>query len=526
MSHKSIWTSTSSSLPFLDETLSGSDSCDVAIVGAGITGLTAACLLQQKGKSVIVLDKQGVAKGDTSFTTAHLTTELDLRYFELASRHGEKTAKQIFESQAAALRQIESLVREENIECGFRKVPGYLFTEDGDHVEEISEECEMVRSFGGEASVSRTTGLPFLVRGAMKLENQAELRPLEYCRGLAAAFLEAGGKIYAHTNVLDIDDGDPCVIRAEGSAELTADNVLVCTHTPIFNRLFIHTKVASYRSYVVAMEVSHLDLAGIYWDCQDPYHYLRSAFIGGKSYLIVGGEDRKTGSRENTDERFEALEEYAGRRIPGAKLVSRWSGQIINSLDGLPFIGRNALDRKVFVATGFGGNGITQGTLSAILFRDAVLQEANPWSDLYAATRLLGIGEVPHYLAENKDFAVCFVHDRLAPSKELEELSPGEGSIAIVNGEKTAVFREQSGKFRAFNPTCPHMGCLVRFNQAEMSWDCPCHGSRFDLEGKVVNGPAHSGLTPVSTESWPEMEEDEVAAKTRGEAPRADSGQW
>lgn len=506
MDHKSIWKSTSAPLPFRGAPFSGLDHCDVVIIGAGITGLTAAYLLQSRGRKVVILDKDGVAEGDTAKTTAHLTVELDVRYHDLLSRLGQETVEQIVASQAATLKQIESTVEELGIHCGFRRLPGYLFSETPEGVEDIDKEYNALTKLGVPVSLSGGTGIPFSVKGALRIENQAEIRPLEYCRALLAAFLEKGGRIFPESVVTEVEEGEPCKVYTASGAEITAGSVLVCTYSPFINRVFIHTKVASYRTYVIAAEVDGPEWEGLYWDTEDPYHYLRTAKVNGKTVVIVGGEDRKTGSKENSEDRFSALETYMNRKVPGATVLWRWSGQIVNSLDGLPMIGHNSLDRHVFIATGFGGNGITQGTLAGLMLRDAVLGRENPWAELYKATRLLGLSDLPHYVSENKDFAVCFVKDRLTPPASLDSLAPGEGGIILANGNRAAAYRDEAGNWKAFDPVCTHLGCFVRFNQAEKTWDCPCHGSRFDLDGKVINGPAVSGLIPISTDSWPHTE--------------------
>jgi glycine/D-amino acid oxidase-like deaminating enzyme/nitrite reductase/ring-hydroxylating ferredoxin subunit len=459
--------------------------------------------------SVVILDKSGVAEGDTSRTTAHLTVELDVRYHELLGRLGKEATERVVSSQWASIRQIESFVQELGVNCGFRHLPGYFFAEDQNGVEELEREFEALRTLGVPASLTRSAALPFPVKGAVRIESQAEFRPLEYCRALTAAFLENGGKIYTHAQVTEIDDGDPCTVFTEGGGEIAAGFVLVCTYSPVSNRVFLHTKVASYRTYAVAGEIpDSSEWDGLFWDAADPYHYWRTAMVDGKRQLIVGGEDRKTGETENTEERFAELESYVKKRAPEVKFKWRWSGQIVNSLDGLPFIGRNALDKNVFVATGYSGNGITQGTLAGLLLRDAVLDRHNPWSDLYSATRLLGLSQLPEYVQENKDYAVCLITDRLKPAPSPDSLRPGEGGIVFANGNRAAAYREDSGKWKAFDPVCPHLGCFVRFNSAEKTWDCPCHGSRFSLDGEVLNGPARSALTPVSTDSWPQGEEE------------------
>jgi glycine/D-amino acid oxidase-like deaminating enzyme/nitrite reductase/ring-hydroxylating ferredoxin subunit len=513
MSHPSLWTSSSAPLPFRDIPLTGAESCDVAVIGAGITGLTAAYLLQQRGLSVVLLDKAGVAEGDTAQTTAHMTVELDVRYHELISRLGKETTERIAASQAAAIRQIESLVEELGVECGFRRLPGYLYAEEASQVGELEREYSALSALGISASLIRSVPMPFPVRAAVRIENQAELRPLDYCRALLAAFLEKGGRLYTRSPVTELDDGDPCKVYTEGG-ELSARSVLVCSHSPLSSRVFIHTKVASYRTYAIGAEWDgHEDLNGLFWDVADPYHYLRWANVNGRGVLILGGEDRKTGDEENTEARFSRLENYLKKRIPEARVHWRWSGQVIDSLDGLPFIGQNPMDKHIYIATGFAGNGTTQGTLAALLLRDAVLDRHNPWADLYRANRLLGVSQVPHYVQENKDFPVCFISDRFKSAPAPETLAPGEGGIVFANGNRVAAYRDEGGKFHALDPVCTHLGCLVRFNQAEKTWDCPCHGSRFNLEGTVMNGPAKAPLSPVSTDSWP-LEESEETKRT------------
>jgi len=315
---------------------------------------------------------------------------------------------------------------------------------------------------------------------------------LRYLEGLAQAAQAQGARLHEESRVVTIDDGDRCTVHLEHGPTVRAKKVFVATHAPL-NRVFLQTKIHAYRSYVLALPLPRSALAdALFWDTADPYHYFSSFAVDGASYLILGGEDHKTGTETDTAPRYETLAAWAKERFGAGEPAFRWSAQVEEPVDGLPYIGRNSVSDNVYVATGFSGNGITFGTVAARIITDLVTGKNNPWADLYSATRIKPLASAAEFTTENVDFPMHFFSDRLRPAeaKEPKDIGPGEGKTMRVNGERLACYRDPQGLLHAVSSVCTHLGCLVKFNGAEKSWDCPCHGSRFGVDGEVLDGPA------------------------------------
>jgi glycine/D-amino acid oxidase-like deaminating enzyme/nitrite reductase/ring-hydroxylating ferredoxin subunit len=493
----SVWSEAAPAKPF--PRLDGNLSVDVAIVGGGITGITAARLLKRAGRTVALVESRRIGKGETSKTTSHLTEALDVRYHTLISRFGRERAQLAARGQHMAIAQIAAFVDELGIACDFARVPGYLYSEDAAGVEQLEAEAEAVAKLGIRAGLVTEVPLPFPVKKALRFENQAQLHPREYLLGLAAGVPGDGSHVFEQTHVVDVDEngGEPARVVTENGV-ITARHVIVAAHVPISNKFFVHTKIAAYRSYVLGVARNGADAPGLFWDTNEPYHYIRTQVVGGVPFLIVGGEDHKVGEEDDTTAPFARLEAYFASHFgqPVAPTDYRWSGQIIVPVDGLPYIGRNALQSHVFVATGFAGNGITQGTLAGLILADEVAGVKNQWAELFDATRFPPLGAAKAYISENVDFPKHLVADRfgLGGAEELNAIAAGEGKVLTVRGQKLAVYRSGGGELSALSPVCTHLGCLVHWNTTEKSWDCPCHGSRFDPTGRVLNGPASEAL--------------------------------
>ena len=493
---QSLWLATSLGTNF--PTLRANLTVDVAIVGAGITGLTAATLLKKAGLSVAVIEAEGVAEGVSGLTTAHLTEALDRSCRQLIKDMGEDNARLAAESARVALARVGAFVDEAGLDCDFARLPGFRYTEDPEEMPELEAELEAAAVLGSEVTLTRDVPLPFKVAGALRFDGQAQFHPRGYLLPLALAIPGNGSRVFEHTRVTEVEDGKPCrVVTSQGT--VTARHVILATHAP-FNNVLLQTKVASYRSYVLALRLmaGEEPPVGLFWDTEDPYHYIRSHASDGGPLLIVGGEDHKTGKDDDTTERFETLLAFAAARFKVASVQYRWSAQVIEPVDGLPFIGRDPGSEHVYVATGYSGTGMTFGTLAAMINTDLILDRKNPYQDLYDPGRFKAQASIVDYVKENVDFPVHLVTDRLkgAEATSLAEVAKGEGKIVELAGEKTAVYRDDRGLLHAVSPVCTHMGCLVGFNNAEKTWDCPCHGSRFDKDGKVLNGPA---VTPLAS---------------------------
>jgi len=475
--------------------LDGDVRVDVAIVGAGITGLTAARLLTREGKRVAVLEQHRVGSGTTGGTTAHVTQVPDLRYRDLRSKFGRDDLRIVVDSSRAALELIASLVEEDAIPCDFARIPAYLYTEDPDEVSRLEEEVEAAHEAGMPAELVREIALPFPVAAAVRYPDQARFHPLSYLAALARTVHENGGRIFERTRVVGVDSGEPCRVRTERGT-VTADAVLFATHTPAGFSL-LHAELEPLRSYVLGVRLrggaSPPD--GLFFDTADPYNYTRRQ----GSLLIVGGKDHKTGEDRQPEQSYRELEEYTRQRWDVESIDNRWSAQFYDPPDGLPMIGRAVTSGHVYVATGYSGTGMVFGTLGGMLLADFALGRENPWAEVYRPSRIKPLAAGPQVAKLAFETAVDFVKDRVTIPKvqDLSEVPVGEGRVVEIEGEKAAVYRDESGVAHAVSPVCTHAFCIVHWNSAEKSWDCPCHGSRFGIGGGVLEGPAVKALAPV-----------------------------
>jgi len=465
---------------------------DVVVIGAGVTGLTAALKLVEEGRSVAVLEARTVAGGVTGSTTAHLTEAIDARYAKIEASFGRPAAELVGRTSRAAIDHIATRIVELGIDCDWKRVPGYLYTERTDERSALVAELDAARHAGCAVTMDAPElPMPFEIVAALRFENQARLNAVAYVEGLARAAVARGVQIFEHSRVVDLDEGDGVTVSTEHGAKLSARAVFCATHVPL-NLIFLQTKLAHYQSYVAAfsgIEGSMED--ALFWDTAEPYHYIRRATVGGRGYLIVGGEDHKTGEQERTQVPFERLLSYARANFGTDRPDYHWSAQVVESVDGLPFIGRNSASTQVYVATGFGGNGITFGTAGALLVADLILGRVNPAATLFDATRMKASAAF-RFVKENKDLPLHLVASLLQPAEvqSTKDIAPDQGRIMKIDGQRLAVYRDRSGALSAVSAVCTHMGCLVAFNEAERSWDCPCHGSRFTVEGEVIDGPA------------------------------------
>jgi glycine/D-amino acid oxidase-like deaminating enzyme/nitrite reductase/ring-hydroxylating ferredoxin subunit len=474
---------------------------DVAIIGGGITGITAAYLLKQAGATFALLERDSFASADTGCTTAHLTSVTDVRLHELVKNFGPDHALAVWDAGRAAIDQISDIINTNQIECEFATVPGFLHQPRTDgkegELDRLKEDARIAAQLGIEAKF--VDQAPLVHQPAVRFPNQAKFHPRKYLGSLLEAIRGEGCHLFERSPVDDIKD-DPLRIKVR-SFNIHCGHLLIATHVPLQGLLgtmsasLFQTKLAPYTSYAVGAKVaSGLMPEACFWDTNDPYDYLRIDRGPEYDYAIYGGEDHKTGQESNPSERFESLEQKVVYLLPGAKVEHRWSGQVIETADGLPYIGEAASGQ--FIATGFSGNGMTFGTLAAMMFCDHLAARKNPWRELFDVNRKAFLAGAWDYFKENKDYPYYLLKDRVARAgtKSTRAIKRGEGRILDVNGSKVAVFRDVKGKLKKKSAICTHLGCLVRWNDAESTWDCPCHGSRFKPTGEVIAGPAETPL--------------------------------
>jgi len=505
----SLWIDTAhrpSAAPLVEDT-----SADVCVVGAGIAGLTTAYLLAREGRSVALIDAGEVGNGQTAVTTAHLSSVIDDGFTEMLRLHGPDGARLAHESHARAVDRIDMICGDEHIDCHFERVDGYLFLGKKDKESTIDEELEAARA--ADVKVMRLPQAPvkgFSSGPCLRFPNQAQFHPLRYLNGVADAFMRRGGRIYSQTRAESADGGDRACVKTASGHAIRAGSIVVATNSPFNDLVAIHTKQAPYTTYAIGLRVAVSEVThALYWDTEDPYHYVRlqqttNRELGGDNdervdILIVGGEDHKSAQANDAEKRFECLVSWARERFPKAgPLEFRWSGQVMETVDGLGYIGRNPLDAdNVYIATGDSGMGMTHGTIAGMLITDLIQRRANPWTELYDPARVR-TGAAVEWVKENLNVALQY-KDWLTRGdvKSIDEITPNNGAIIVEAGRKIAVYRDERGTIHRRSAVCPHLGCIVGWNPAASSWDCPCHGSRFDRFGAVFNGPSPKDLDPA-----------------------------
>jgi glycine/D-amino acid oxidase-like deaminating enzyme/nitrite reductase/ring-hydroxylating ferredoxin subunit len=473
-------------------------SADVVVIGAGIAGLTTAYLLARAGRSVIVLDSIGVGAGMTGRTTAHLSCAIDDRYAVLIRRRGVDDARLAAESHAGAIDRIEQIARNEGIDCDFARVDGYLFPF-ADDLETIDKELEAAHR-AGLTQVERLGLPPVAALGGpcLRFPNQGRFHAMKYLAGLVRCLQRDGARLFGKARVVGVEDGEVVRIETASGHRIEGGRAVVATNTPFNDRFALHTKQAPYRTYAIAAEVPAGTVPdALYWDTGDPYHYVRLQPIGDRKahWLIVGGEDHKTGQADDGALRLQRLEEWARTRFPAMAAVRwRWSGQVMETVDFLAFAGRNPGDRNVFVATGDSGMGITHGTIAGIVIAELAQGRSHPWATLYDPGRktLAAAGD---FARENLNVAAQFVD--LVTGGDVDspdQVKPGSGAVIRRGMAKRAVYRDEHGGVHERSAVCPHLGCIVAWNSFERGWDCPCHGSLYAADGTVLNGPSPVSL--------------------------------
>lgn len=473
---------------------------DVCVIGAGIAGLTTAYLLARAGRRAVVVDSHTMGSGETGRTSAHLSSALDDGFRLLARLHGPNGARMARASHEAAIDLIQHIVSEEGIDCEFERVDGYLLLPPNGSLELLEAELEAAREAGcDEAEWCLQFPVPGVGGGpAIRFPEQAQFHPIAYLHGLARAFTRRGGAIWENTHVVGVDPGPPARIVTGTGPVITADHVVSATNTPVIEWAGMQNRQVACRTYVVAMRIAPGAVPpGLYWDLAEPYHYVRR--FG--DLLLVGGEDHRTGEIEDESvDRFHRLGEWAQARFPVDGIQAKWSGQVLEPVDGLGHIGRYpGRHQHLYMITGDSGHGLTHGTLGGRLVTDLIRGTTNPWAPLYDPARvtLRAAGE---YLKANLA-TVRHLTDRMTPGEVASPAGIPRGAGAVIRRglAKVAVYRDEADVLHEHSAVCPHLGCVVHWNPVEHTWDCPCHGSRFTPDGQVINGPATRGLAEVAT---------------------------
>jgi glycine/D-amino acid oxidase-like deaminating enzyme/nitrite reductase/ring-hydroxylating ferredoxin subunit len=477
--------------------LEGEVAVDVAVVGAGITGIMAATLLKRTGSTVALVEAKRILHGATGYTTAKLTAGHNVIYSHLERHFRPEGSRLYAEANQRAVETVAGMAAEERIDCDLERTRNYVYSESEDDVETLRTEAAAARRAGLPASFTRETELPFPVAGAVVLEDQAQFHPRKFLLPLAGALPGEGSHVFELTRARDVREGEPCVVESD-LGSVRARTVVVATHLPILDRGLFFAKTHPKRSHVLAARVdAQRAVRGMYISTESPTHSVRSAHDGDGRLLLIGGEGHKTGQEPRTDEREERLAAWAQERFGVGDFAYRWATQDFYSVDRVPYVGRLRRSSRILVATGFGGWGMSNGVASAHVLADLVLGRENRSAALYDAKRTKPVASARDFVKENADVAKHWLGDRaraVAADRDLSDVGPGEGRVMRLDGELVAVRRGAEGALHAVSAVCTHLGCIVSWNSAEASWDCPCHGSRFAADGTVIQGPAVDDL--------------------------------
>lgn len=480
-------------LPVKCPNISKNDVSDVVVVGGGISGLSVAYVLLTQGKSVVVLEGKELGAGETGRTSAHLSNALDEGYQKLQKLFGVDGAKLAAESHTVAIDWIENIAMTENIDCDFERVDGYLLSEDTTW---LADELKATHQAGLKDVALSELKVADTSHHSLRFPAQAQFHVMKYINGLAQAIIKKGGKIFTNSLVTVVEESEQVIVKTK-DYQVVCQAAVIATNTPFVDRFAMHTKQSAYRSYVVGLAIPHGQVSkALYWDTKDPYHYVRVvAGTDDSDILLVGGEDHKTGQANDAALRFRHLHDWAKAMfgIEG-KEVFTWSGQVMEPIDGLAFIGRNPGSKNIYIVTGDSGHGLTHGTIAGILISDLIIGKKNKWAELYNPSRK-NIRAFGQFFKESCNIVAQYAeHFKKGDVDSADAIKPGSGAIIKKGLKKMAVYKDDQGRVHSCSALCPHLGCVVAWNSSEKTWDCPCHGSRFSATGKVLNGPAHQDL--------------------------------
>lgn len=471
---------------------------DIAIVGGGMVGILSAYQLEKHGFKVAILEAENIVQSTTAHTTAKLTSQHGLIYNKIISQMGREFAQQYARANESAIHQIEEIASEFNINCDYESQLAYIYTQEEKYIQEIEMEVEAARSLGIDADLIGDIPFSLDIKTGMVFRNQAQFHPRKFLLGLAKLLNERGVAIYENTRAIELNmDNNKYIINASDGKKISAEKVIIASHYPFFNKKSMYyARIYVERSYVLGIKAKEKYPGGMYINAEDPPRSLRCHPTEEGQLILVVGENHKAGQGENTNGHYEALFDFAKSIFTIEDIPYRWSTQDCMTLDGVPYVGQYASDTpNLYVATGFSKWGMTNSMASSIILRDLIVKGASPWADVYNPSRKTIMASSKNFLVQNADVASQLIGGKLSSTKKDIDLKAGDAIIIELDGDKTGAFRDENGKLHLVNTTCTHMGCELKWNKAERSWDCPCHGSRFTYDGKIIQGPAVKPLS-------------------------------
>lgn len=495
--HEPYWLASikKTNYPVLKENIS----VDVAIVGGGIVGVTTAYLLKSKGLKVAVLEANKILHGTTGHTTAKITSQHGLIYDKIIAKFGREKAKQYAEANEKAIHFIADLVKTKGIDCDFSWRSAYVYTQDDNYIKKIAKEVEAASSLGIKTNYLETIPLPFKIKAAIEFANQAQFHPLKYLLALAKEIPGDGSQIFEATKVIDIEDEKTATLMTENGHRVKADRVVIASHFPFYDGLGMYfARIYVEKSYALSVIINEQFPEGMFISAEEPTRSLRSQRYKTGEMVIVGGENHKTGSEQKTNIHYENLAQFAEETFDLEEILYRWSTQDCMTIDGLPYTGYlTANTKNLLVATGFGKWGMTNSTASAQILTDLITKGESPYATVYNPARFNLVASGAKLITENVDVAVKLIAGKVASASPNEDVDIGEAKVIRVDGEKTGAYRDDKGQLHLVDITCTHLGCELVWNEAEKTWDCPCHGSRFSYQGDNIEGPAFNSLKRI-----------------------------
>jgi glycine/D-amino acid oxidase-like deaminating enzyme/nitrite reductase/ring-hydroxylating ferredoxin subunit len=485
------------------EKLNEDTTVDVAIVGAGITGITAAYLLAKEGVKVAIIEAGSVLNGTTGHTTAKLTAQHELIYDELISHFGEDKAKLYFESTSSAIKFVERTSNEKGIDCDFSKQDAFVYATSDQYDKKLETEMSAYQRLGIDGDLVGNIPFDIQIKSALLMRNQAQYHPLKFLKGLLEEAIKAGCKVYENSvaaGIEDVESAQPKV-KIKGGNKVACKQVIIASHFPFYDKPGLYfARMYAERSYAIGIKTNKEYPGGMYISADSPSRSIRYTPIDGGNLLILGGENHKTGQGVDTLSHYVALENFAKDVFDLSEYHYRWSAQDLVTLDKVPYIGPLTRDKEhILVATGYKKWGMTSGILAAHLLTDYVLNRDNPYKELYTPSRFDADPDIKSFISTNADVAKHMIKGKLEfVPKDPGDLVKGEGSVVMHKGQRAGAYKDENGKLYIVDTTCTHLGCECEWNHAEKSWDCPCHGSRFAYDGAVIEGPAKKALKNVA----------------------------
>lgn len=477
---------------------------DVAIVGGGITGITAGYLLAKEGMKVVIIEAGRILTGTTGHTTAKVTAQHGIIYDELISHFGEEKAKMYYDANTDGLKFVQKTIEINGIDCDYSTQDAIIYADTDQGISKVEKEAKAYHKLGITSTSINSIPFDINVQAGLVMHNQGQFHPLKYLQVLVKQFIDAGGTLYENTTAADIEDGEHPQVLLRNGKKINCQHIIAASHFPFCDKKGMYfARMYVERSYILGLKTKKSFPGGMYINADSPSRSLRSTPVNGEDLVLVGGEGHKTGQGIDTYQHYLNLEQFADEVLGIEEYKYRWSAQDIYTLDKVPFVGAITENQpRVLIATGYRKWGMTNGTAAAMLLKDIILEKENPYKELYSPNRFHADPDVKKFISNNIDVAKHLIKGKfeVAPM-DPSELGPDEGAPAMLNGQRVGAYRDEDGQLHIVDTTCKHMGCEVEWNSGERTWDCPCHGSRYSVDGEVINGPA---VKPLDKVNWEE----------------------